>query len=216
MNADLDMLLLDYASGAMPEGPALAVAAKLAIDPAARADMRLLEATGGALFADADAEPVSESLLAATLGRLDHDAGRPVLSEPAPDEETRRLLPPPLWRYAPRGLEGLRWQQWGKNVREAVLPLADRRYRATLLQVRGGHGVLRHTHEGTELTVVLAGSFHDETGRYGPGAMQICDDTVRHRPVADRGEDCLCLGVVSAPLHFTGLIGRFINPRMKF
>lgn len=215
MNADLDLLMLDYASGALPEGAALAVATKLALDPSARSDMRLLEAAGGALFAGVDPEALSDGLLADTLGRLDGEAGTPAIM-PAPDEETRRLLPAPLWRYAPRGLDGLRWREWGRNVREAVLPLADRSHRATLMHIKGGHGVLHHTHQGMEYTVVLAGSFHDESGRYGPGAFQICDGSVRHRPVADRGTDCLCLGVVSAPLHFTGLIGRFINPKVRF
>jgi len=215
MTADLDLLLLDYASGALPEGPALAVATKLALDPAARADMRLLEATGGALFAGVEPEAVSDSLLGATLDRLDGESAGFALAPP-PDDEARRLLPAPLWRYAPKGLDGLHWKQWGKHVREATLPLADRRYRATLLHIKGGHGVMRHTHHGTEYTVVLAGSFHDEDGRYGTGAMQICDGTIRHRPIADEGEDCLCLGVLDAPMHFTGLLGRFINPKVRF
>lgn len=214
MTADLDLLLLDYASGALPEGPALAVATKLAMDPAARADMRMLEAAGGALFAGMEPEAVSEGLLAATLGRLDQaDPARPA---PPPDDETRRLLPAPLWQYAPKGLDGLRWTRWSRNVREAVLPLADRRCRASLLHVKGGHGVLHHTHEGLEYTVVLSGSFYDGTARYHTGALQICDSAVRHRPVADRGEDCLCLTVLDAPMHFTGLIGRFFNPKVRF
>lgn len=216
MTADLDLLLMDYASGALPEGPALAAATKLALDPAARAEMRLLEATGGALFASVEPEAVSEELLAATLDRLDGAPAWTGFASPPPDAETRRLLPAPLWRYVPKGLDGLQWERWGNNVREAVLPVADRRYRATLLHVRGGHGVLHHTHEGLEYTVVLSGSFHDETGQYRAGSFQICDGSVRHRPIADKGEDCLCLTVLDAPMHFTGLMGRFINPKVRF
>jgi putative transcriptional regulator len=216
MSLDLDMLLLDYATGALPEGPALAVATKLALDPAARAAYARLEAAGGALFDGLDPEPLSDGLLDDTLDRLGAEAGRPEIAPPVPDEETRGVLPAPLWRYVPGGLSGLSWRRWGRNVREAVLPLADRRYRATLLHITGGHGVLPHTHHGEEYTVVLAGSFHDETGQYGPGALQLCDGAVRHKPVADPGQDCYCLGVLSAPLHFSGLVGRFINPMVRF
>lgn len=214
MTADLDMLLLDYASGALAEAPALAVAAKLAMDPATRADYAALEAAGGALMEGLEPEAVSDGLLAETLALLDR--GAPQVAAALPDAETRRLLPAPLWRYAPGGLEALKWKHWGRNVREAVLPLAGRGHRATLLQVKGGHGVLHHTHQGLEYTLVLAGSFHDETGRYRAGAFQICDDQVRHKPVADKGEDCLCLTVLSAPMHFTGLIGTFFNPKVRF
>ncbi len=214
MSADLDMMLLDYATGAMAEGPALAVATKLAMDPDARADYEALELTGGALLDGLAPEAVSERLLAATLDRL--DSPMPRVAAAMPDAETRRLLPRPLWRYVPEGLESLRWRSWGRNVREAVLPLADRGHRATLLQVKGGHGVMNHTHEGREYTLVLSGSFHDETGHYRAGAFQICDGDVRHRPVADKGADCLCLAVLDAPMHFTGLLGKFINPKVRF
>ncbi|MGE0665458.1 MAG: ChrR family anti-sigma-E factor [Sphingomonadales bacterium] len=216
MTADLDLLLLDYASGALKEGPALAVATKLAMDPSARSRYEELEAAGGILFDELAPETVSGGLLAATLQRLDPEAGAPQVALSPRDGDRHRLLPSPLWRYAPEGLEGLHWKRWGRNVREAVLPLADRGHRATLLQVRGGHGVLRHTHEGREYTLVLSGSFSDETGRYGAGALQICDDAVRHRPVADKGADCLCLTVLDAPMHFTGPIGRFFNPKVRF
>ena len=215
MNAELDMLLLDYASGALSEGPALAIATMLAINPAGRSLYSALEDTGGAMLEDLAPEAVSEGLLAGTLRRLDADAGRPQVDPPV---RTRAgaSLPPPLWRYAPDGLESLRWKNWGRSVREAVLPLADRSHRATLLHVRGGHGVLPHTHEGMEFTLVLEGSFHDETGRYHAGDLQICDGSVRHRPVADKGADCLCLTVLDAPMHFTGLMGKFFNPKVRF
>ena len=45
-----DELLLDYAAGALPEGPALAVALHVALDPGARATVDRLNAVGGALI----------------------------------------------------------------------------------------------------------------------------------------------------------------------
>jgi putative transcriptional regulator len=215
MNAapDMDMLLLDYASGALPEGPALAVATSLALDPAARARYRTMEAAGGVLLGDLPPAPLSDTLLAATLRRLDQSAPEvPVL----PDAETRRLLPAPLWRYVPDGLSSLRWTRWGGAVQEAVLPLGDSGHRAMLLRIKAGNGVLQHDHTGPEYTVVLSGGFSDETGHYGPGSLQLCDGSVTHTPVADPGQDCVCLGVLSAPIRITGLMGRLVNPFLKF
>ncbi|MBI1179415.1 MAG: anti-sigma factor [Alphaproteobacteria bacterium] len=212
-DADMDALLLDYASGALPEGPALAVATMLALDPRARAGYRALEAAGGALLAALEPQPVSAGLRDATLARLDESPATPLARPPSP---AAGALPAPLRRYAPDGLDGLRWTRWGKSVQEAVLPLGDRSHRATLLRIAPGQGVLHHEHTGTEYTVVIAGGFSDDTGHYGPGDLQLCDPSVVHRPVADPDAECLCLGVLSAPIRGTGLVGRLVNPFLKF
>ncbi len=52
-------LLLDYATGALPEGPALAVSLHVALDPAARRTVERLPALGGALL-EGEAAPVVE------------------------------------------------------------------------------------------------------------------------------------------------------------
>jgi putative transcriptional regulator len=41
------------------------------------------------------------------------------------------------------------------------------------------------------------------------------DHEVDHRPVADEGEDCLCLVVTDAPLKLTGRLGRLVNPFVR-
>ena len=58
-------LLLDYAAGVLPEGPALAVSLHVALDPAARAAVERLAAVGGALL---------EAKRAAASGRSDEAA----------------------------------------------------------------------------------------------------------------------------------------------
>lgn len=211
-----DSLLLDYASGALPEGPALAVATQLALDPEARARYRALEAAGGMLFDQLEPESVSATLLTDTLTRLDDTDGLLTVPVPMPDAQTRRVLPAPLWRYVPESLDRLAWTRWGKNVQEAVLPLGNRDHRAVILRIQPGHAVPHHTHGGVEYTVVLSGGFRDEGGHYGRGDIQICDGSVRHQPVADMGEECICLAVLSAPIKVSGLLGTLVNPFLKF
>jgi putative transcriptional regulator len=62
-----------------------------------------------------------------------------------------------------------------------------------------------------EMTLLLAGGFSDETGHYLRGDVALADPSVDHRPVADPGEDCLCLAVTDAPLRLTGRFGRYLN-----
>ncbi len=72
-----------------------------------------------------------------------------------------------------------------------------------------------HTHEGTELTLVLAGAFSDAHGHFLRGDVAEADASVEHQPVADPGEDCLCLAVTDAPLRLTGPFGRLLNPFLR-
>jgi putative transcriptional regulator len=51
-----DELLLDYAAGALPDGPALAVALHVALDPQSQRTVDRLNAVGGALL---DREPAT-------------------------------------------------------------------------------------------------------------------------------------------------------------
>ncbi len=73
-----------------------------------------------------------------------------------------------------------------------------------------------HTHGGNEMTLVLAGGFSDDTGHYERGDVSIADDELVHTPVADPGEDCICLAVTDAPLKLTGPIGRIVNLFMRY
>ena len=69
-----------------------------------------------------------------------------------------------------------------------------------------------HSHGGTELTVVLTGSYSDALGRFGRGDMAELDQSVTHRPVVDTGAECIALIVTDAPLKLTGpLYQRFTD-----
>ncbi|MNL80010.1 Anti-sigma-E factor ChrR [compost metagenome] len=69
-----------------------------------------------------------------------------------------------------------------------------------------------HSHGGRELTLVLAGSFYDGTGRFARGDIEEADETLQHQPVADEGEDCICLAVTDAPLKFRSWLLRMVQP----
>jgi putative transcriptional regulator len=72
-----------------------------------------------------------------------------------------------------------------------------------------------HTHDGSELTLVLAGGFSDESGHFVRGDVAEADPSINHQPVADPGEDCLCLAVTDAPIRLTGPFGRLLNPFLR-
>ncbi|MGY5450212.1 ChrR family anti-sigma-E factor [Agarivorans sp. MS3-6] len=69
-----------------------------------------------------------------------------------------------------------------------------------------------HTHQGQEITLVLAGTFIDDAGTYVPGDFIIQNAENKHTPRTAANQDCLCLTLLDAPLHFTSGLASLLNP----
>ncbi|PWC86952.1 transcriptional regulator [Azospirillum sp. TSH100] len=219
-----DALLVAYGAGSLGEGLSLAVAVHLTHCPDCRAALAEVEALGGALLEDLPPAPLETLSLAATLDRLDREEApanpckalpsRLRLSKPnhVPTADTTPALPRPLRTYVP-SLDGLPWQRLAPGVRRVeLLPRTASGGAAQLLRIAPGTALPHHGHGGLELTVVLSGHFADELGRYGPGDLAEVDGETSHQPIADSHRDCICLIATDAPLRFTGLMGRLMQP----
>ncbi|MFP5514067.1 MAG: ChrR family anti-sigma-E factor [Alphaproteobacteria bacterium] len=222
-----DALLVAYGAGSLAEGLSLAVAVHLAHCPDCRAALAEVEALGGALLEELPPAPLESLSLSATLARLDVEeapanpckAGRaPLWGSGRPDGPGLRggtALPTPLRPYVPRAteLDGLAWQRLAPGVRRVeLMPRSAAGGAAQLLRIAPGTALPHHGHAGLELTVVLSGHFADELGRYGPGDLAEVDGDTDHQPIADSHRDCICLIATDAPLRFTGLMGRLMQP----
>lgn len=223
-----DALLVAYGAGSLAEGLSLAVAVHLAHCPDCRAALAEVEALGGALLEELPPSPLETLSLSATLARLDLEeapanpckAGRagPLWgsSRPArPGPRDGMDLPAPLRPYVLHAtdLDGLTWQRLAPGVRRVeLMPRSAAGGAAQLLRIAPGTALPHHGHGGLELTVVLSGHFADEIGRYGPGDLAEVDGDTDHQPIADSHRDCICLIATDAPLRFTGLMGRLMQP----
>ena len=207
-------LLLDYATGTLADPFALIVATHMALCPACRREVAALEAVGGALLEqapEAGEADVDQGAFERMMSRVEALPPEPAIAPlPAIDTATARI-PRPLRDRLPASLDNLPWRRQGP-VETVFLPCDLPGHRVRVLRIAAGRGVPRHTHRGTELTLVLQGSFSDETGHYLRGDMECADPELDHRPVADPGEACVCLAVTSAPLRLTGTLGRLIDP----
>ena len=99
-------------------------------------------------------------------------------------------------------------------MKQAILPTSESAS-ARLLFIPAGAAVPDHGHRGMELTLVLQGAFADETDRFARGDVEVADQDMEHMPVADIGADCICLAATDAPLRFTSLIPRLLQPFLK-
>lgn len=210
-------LLFDYAAGSLSEPLSLVVASHVSMCAACRGAVERYDAVGGALLKDIPETAVADSLLERTIARLDKDEAddAEVSGDQILDEQTLSLVPPPLRPYLAGNLRDLSWRRMGRSIHEHRLPLPDLGYTACLMKFQAGKAVVDHSHMGEEHTLVLAGGYSDRDAHYGPGDLAFADSSLRHRPVADPGEDCVCLVVLDAPTRLTGPIGRFLNPFIK-
>ncbi len=201
-----DRLLMAYAAGTLPEAFSLVLATHLSLCDDCRARLGEYEALGGQVLERSDMA-MAEGSLEACMARIE---GLAPLARPQP-RPAQGIFPAPLADYIGGGLEAVKWRPLGMGVRQAILP-TPRGATARLLYIPAGQAVPDHGHRGTELTLVLQGAFADSTDRFGRGDLEIADEDLEHTPIAEAGEDCICLAATDAPLRFNALIPRLLQP----
>lgn len=102
------------------------------------------------------------------------------------------------------------WSKMVGNMWRAAIYLGASEV-AHLIYMGSAASVPEHTHKGTELQLVINGSFSDEYGHYRGGDLLLLDGTHQHTPQTNE-EDCLLLTVFDGPLQFTSGINRLLNP----
>lgn len=200
-------MLLAHALGVLGRAHDLVVAGHLSLCPGCRSAAEADMAVGGNLLDALPPTPLGPDALECALERIrtvsEGGDEAEITPEATPDA---RDLPAALREM----LEAARPRWLAPGVRQSLLL---RRAEGTLrlLRVRPGKALPRHGHHGTELTLVLRGAFADERARYGRGDLAEADEEVEHRPVAEAGDDCVCLIATVGRLRFGGVLGQLMG-----
>jgi putative transcriptional regulator len=202
----IDALLAGYAAGALEPYLHALIESHLILSGENRSFVRSLEAAAGEELDSIDASPPVRPARDHVLAAIYADGwyGRPRPPKLDPD------MPAPLARLVGSRLDDVKWKLVAPGVREHVLHDGDG-VQASLIKLKPGCAIPSHTHEGLEATLVLRGAFSDSSGRYRRGDAAVADAAVDHRPVADRGGDCICYSVSDAPFRLTGPVGRIVE-----
>lgn len=212
-----DATLIAYGAGSLGEGLSLVVATHLSYCAECRQRVQEIETLGGVLLEELPPADVADDALDRLLQRLD---------DPVPAEQPRPaapaappgalVLPAPLNDYVGPVSED-RWRRLVPGIRQIeVLPQRRGEGTVRLLRIAPGTALPSHGHGGAELTLVLSGSFSDETGRFEAGDVGELDSETEHQPIADAEVDCICLVATEAPLRFRGLLPRLMQPFLRF
>lgn len=205
----MDALLAAYAAGGLPKSLHALVGSHLELNPESRVYVHALETTLASSFEDN--EPVAVKNRRARLDEI--FSAQPVASVVSDDQVSDEPVtdePKSLRHFLGKSVDAMEFRTVLPGVKECRIETDDGTT-AILYRIRGGKKMPQHTHEGSEVTLVIRGAFRDETGTYGRGAVAITDEDIDHTPVAVEGEECLCFAVMDAPLRLTGPIGKYFN-----
>ncbi len=203
-----EALLMAYSAGTLPEAFNLLVATHISMCDECRVRLEAFDTVGGALLDDA-ADNTSNVDFNATLRLIE---GGP--KDPIRFEHAKGVLPSVLQEYVGGDVDSVKWRSVGMGVRQAILK-TSKEASVRLLHIPAGCAVPDHGHRGTELTLVLQGAFRDEEDRFDRGDVEIATEDLEHTPVAEPGEDCICLAATDAPLRFRSLIPRIAQPFLR-
>lgn len=201
-----DHLLAAYAAGSLPDAFALVLATHISMCEECRAGLEAHHITGGLLLEDTPTQSISTGLKSSVLAQLDAPF------RPEPVFERRGIYPGPL-NTALRAQDPV-WKKLGMGVQQSLLS-ANSEGSVRLLSIPAGQRVPDHGHGGLELTLVLQGSFSDETGQYGTGDLEIGDEDLEHTPIAGPEMTCICLAATDAPLRFKEFMPRLLQPLFR-
>lgn len=196
--------LLDYVAGKVNEGFRLVLGAHIEDCSECRHQLHQLQTVGAGLLSTLAPSELASGAFARVWQRAQQLS--PLADAPAQAFSVRTGLQK-RWR-------DLKWQQWGPVKRADVLLMND--CHVSLLHIKAGARMPRHTHQGNEMTLILSGAYSDVYGRYDRGDVIVADGEQEHAPVASSDEDCICLVAESAPLRFTSPLMKLFNPLLRW
>jgi len=199
-----DSTLMTCAAGSQPEALAAVILSHLSFCPRCRAEVKTHSLIGEVLFDGLRPEPVSREAPVIALRAGEADAA------PAADTSD---LPAPLKAALAGDVDAIRWRRLAPGVWHAPLALsAGATGDLRLYKLAPGVTLPEHGHGGTELTLVIDGSYTDAFGTYRRGDISDLGDDTEHRPVADPEHGCICVVGTDRRMRFKGFLARLLQP----
>ncbi|MBQ4835097.1 MULTISPECIES: ChrR family anti-sigma-E factor [Pseudoalteromonas] len=210
-------LMQKHVAGELPVGLSVAIAAHIELCGACKLELDALESkqaeaafTNSGSYSEEAAESSTEEDLAFEA----------MMNDITQLDMSSEMVPrvPQMFDYQdksvqlPRAIAALKLGSFinAGKVSRARFELDEGPLRSSLLHIKPGGEIPEHTHTGFELTLLLDGSFEDESGSYVPGDFIMLDGRHNHTPKTEEG--CLCFTLVDSALHFNKGLSKLLNP----
>ena len=220
----ISALLLDYATGALDRPLEILVETHISLNKESSRQLRMLLQLGGVLLEECEPVSLSEGALDAVMSEIetieatkDQATSNPeqdnILSFPqsAKADVSVDHLPRPLSDYIPDLACDKSWRRISKGLSQCRIKFNGTEVEANIYRIAPGTAIPVHSHEGTEVTLVLAGGFTDETGAFGPGDIAIQETGATHQPIADDDGECIVFAINEGNIRLASPIGRVLS-----
>jgi putative transcriptional regulator len=207
--------LMSCSAGSMPEAFAAIMATHLTQCPKCRGDLAFLENVGAAMFEGLQPALVNGDapIMAMRAGEAGADA-QPVSHDFG---ASKGEIPASLAALIGGSLDAVEWKRVTPGVCQHVIPLhGQSRGDLRLMRIAPGQVIPEHGHTGSELTLILRGSYRDATGHFQTGDVADMCGEKGHSPVADPVEGCICLVATDGRMKFKGMLARMVQPFTGF
>ncbi len=201
--------LMSCSAGSMPEAFAAVMAAHIDVCPQCRRELALMEDIGAVLFKNMSPSPMTREAPVMAVRRAEADIATSDARSKVPSAGD---MPSPLRPLAGDYLDDIAWRRLAPGLMHYQFTLSKRLGDLRLVKVAPGRSLPEHSHGGSELTLVLRGSYSDKTGRYGVGDVADLDENTEHQPVADPVEGCICLIASDHKIRFKSVLARIVQP----
>ena len=216
-------LLLDYAAGVLESPLEILVETHISLNSNSARQLRTLMQLGGILLEECEPVSLSEGALEAVMAEIasldekDHSQTSAtqdnIIAFPQTSHDTKSVphLPHPLADYIPDLSCDKSWRRISKGLSQCRIQFNGSDVEANIYRIAPGTSIPVHSHEGTEVTLVLSGGFTDETGAFGPGDIAIQETGATHKPVADDDGECIVFAINEGNIRLANPIGRVLS-----
>jgi putative transcriptional regulator len=214
-------LLLDYAAGVLESPLEILVETHISLNAASAKQLRMLMQLGGILLEECEPVSLSEGALDAVMAEIargevdEQTAKQDNVVAFTPSHEAKDVtvahLPRPLADYIPDLSCDKSWRKISKGLSQCRIQFDGTDVEANIYRIAPGTSIPVHSHEGTEVTLVLSGGFTDETGAFGPGDIAIQETGATHKPVADDDGECIVFAINEGNIRLASPIGRVLS-----
>lgn len=212
--SDFGEIYSSYAAGCLDPAFCLLVETQAALRPDVERAVARAETIAGVFFENEASTALSDGAIDKAMAMIDaFEAGETLSATRAnaihhAGEGLDELLdlPEPLRETALTSFQNQKWQSLTQGIRRLKLE-AGSQAEIELYRIEPGCTVPRHSHAGSEFTLVVSGGFSDESGSFGPGDISLKGPNDIHQPTGDMDGVCYALAVRDGGLKFTGVMG---------
>jgi len=205
-----ETMLLEFSAGTLATAPSICVSAHLHFCSKCRTSLLRLDQVGAQLMSEANPLELEDDAFDTVMANLDSSQQIPSVSD-----NKRTSYPFSVSKLMKNNLVSQTWRRLSASVDVARFETGQKDFEVALHKICAGGKIPKHDHHGLEYTVVLKGSFSDESAVYREGDFLVREPGDVHQPMGAQNGECICLSALSAPIKLTNPFGFLMKPWLR-